>query len=483
MEEIDRGELKGKAINGIIALTSRTLLLQIISLIAFSLLTFYLTPTTIGIFGAAMAAMKLFTLFTDIGFGAALIQKKEKIEEDDLKTTFTLQEILVVTVVIVGLLLSSSISSYFHLSSQGLWLFRTLIVILFISSLKTIPSILMERKIEFGKQIFPQIVEALIFNILVVILAIKGFQVASFTWAFLISSIVSLPIYYYLAPWKIGFGIKKSVAKRILFFGTPYQFKSILGVIKDDLIKLYATRTVGLSGLGYIEWGQRWAFSPFRFIVDSITKVTFPTFARLQEEKNILKKAIERSLFSVSLIMFPVMIGMIISAPYFINLIPKYGKWQLALPSLYFFCINAAVSSLSNILVNVLDAIGKVKITLIMMIIWTILTWILTPIGIIILGPTGVAAAGAIVTLTIFITIYFVNKYIPFNFLPSIWKPLIISLLMGLVIYFERKIIGYSWIGLFLMIVSGVIIYLLGVLLIAKEDISEIISIIKKRHD
>lgn len=483
MEEIDRGVLTKKAVRGVIALTSRTFLLQILSLVAFSILTYYLAPSVIGVLGAATAATKLFTIFTDIGFGAALIQKKEKLEHDDLKTTFTLQEILVCSVVIVGLFLSNRFSSYFHLSTEGLWLFRTLIFILFISSLKTIPSILMERRIEFGKQVFPQIVESIIFNLLAVILAVKGFGVASFTWAFLVSSLVGLPIYYFLAPWKVSFGIKKEIAKRILFFGTPYQLKSILGVFKDDLIKLYATKTVGLAGVGFLEWGQRWSFAPFRFLVDSITKVTFPAFARIQEEKIVLKKAIEYSLFAVSTLIFPVMIGLGVTASYFVFLIPKYGKWQEALPILYFFCANAAVSSLSNILINALDAIGKVKITLILMVIWTVLTWILTPIGIILMGAAGVAAVSALVTSTIFITVFLVKKYILFDFISSIIKPFIISIIMGVVIILEKSYLGYSWSKLIVIIFSGVIIYGGGIFLIAKNEVLNIISLAKKRHE
>lgn len=479
MTEIERGALKGKAIRGIIALTSRTFLLQIISLISFSLLTYYLEPNVIGILGATVAATKIFTLFTDIGFGAALIQKKEQLEDRDLQTTFTLQEILVGTIVLIGLYFSRPLASYFNLSIEGLWLFRTLIFLLFISSLKTIPSILMERRIQFEKQIFPQIIESIIFNVLVVILAYKGLGVASFSWAFLVSALASLPVYYYLAPWKIGFKIDKQVAKKILTFGTPYQVKSILGVFKDDFIKLYAAKTVGLSGVGFLEWGQRWAFSPFRFIVDSITKVTFPAFARIQEEKEVLKKALETSLFTVSSLMFPLMVGIVIVASYFVVLIPKYQKWESALPILYFFSLNAAVSSLSNILVNVLDATGKVKTTLTLMIFWTLATWILTPVGIYYFGATGVAAVSALITFTIFLTVILVKKNLPFAFIPSVIKPFLVSLFMLSILTFEKKLLPLSFLSLAIVVISGMIIYISSFWFIAQKEIKEILLSLK----
>lgn len=483
MKELDFESIRKRSVKGVIALTTRSLLLQIISLVAFSLLTYFLSPKTIGIFGVAMAATKFFTLFIDIGFGAALIQKKEAPDEDDLRTTFTIQEFLVGIVVILGLLVSRPIGSFFSLSDQGLILFRVLIIILFISSLKTIPSILMERRIQFEKQILPQIAESIVFNFLVVMLAVRGLEVSSFTWAFLISSLVSLPLYYILAPWHVGFGIKKEAAIKLLSFGTPYQIKSILGVVKDDLIKLYATKAVGLQAVGYLEWGQRWAFSPFRFLVDSITKVTFPTFSRIQEEREILRKTVENSLFAVSFVMFPVMAGMVLVADYFIQLIPKYQKWEPAVPILFFFCFNAAVSSLSNILVNVLDSTGRVKTTLILMVLWTVLTWTLTPIGIYFWGVTGVAAVSALITLTIIVTVYLVKRIFPFNFFSSVKNPLIITVAMLILCLIEKRTMGISLESMIFVIISGSIVYIVGMWAIAAKDIKGLISIIRTPHE
>lgn len=479
MSEIENGILKQRAVRGIIALTTRTFFLQLISLFSFTLLTYYLEPAIIGVLSATVAATKIFTLFTDIGFGAALIQKKEQLTDEDLQTTFTLQQILVGLVVFLGLLFSGKIARYFNLSIDGLWLLRTLIFLLLVSSLKTIPSILMERKIQFEKQIIPQIAESLVFNILVVVLAVKGFKVASFSWAFLISSLFSLPLYYFLAPFKIRFSVNFQIARKILTFGTPYQLKSVLSVLKDDFLKLYAVKTIGLSNVGLLEWGQRWAFSPFRFVVDSVTKVTFPAFARLQEEKTALRNALETSLFSVSAIFFPLMVGMVSLAGYLVYLLPKYQKWEDGLVILYFFAINAGVSSLSNILVNVLDATGQVRTTLRLMIIWTVAVWILTPIGIYFFKTPGVAIASSLVTLSVFYTASLVKKNLPFAFFPSFYKPLFCSIVILIIMQFGKLLLGTTWISLIIVVSSGVIIYLGLMFIFARKEINNLRAIIK----
>jgi len=89
-------------------------------------------------------------------FGSCFNPKKENIEEEDLKTTFTVQQILVWLILIVMLALSPLIKSHYQLSQDGIWLFYAFGFSLLISSFKTIPSIILERKLEFGKLVIPR---------------------------------------------------------------------------------------------------------------------------------------------------------------------------------------------------------------------------------------------------------------------------------------------------------------------------------------
>ena len=110
------------------------------------------------------------------------------------------------------------------------------------------------------------------FLILVVLLAYKGFGVDSYSWAILASALVGLPLYYLLSSLEGSFGFftQQSPAPIVLRFG--FSRKKLLAVIKDDLLTVFLTGSVGTAGVGYWGWAQKWAYSPFRLIVDSITK-------------------------------------------------------------------------------------------------------------------------------------------------------------------------------------------------------------------
>src|SRR6266498_1142619 len=308
MDEINLIQLGKSSLRSIIALISRTFVLQIVQTAASLIILSILVPSDVGIYVAVIAIQRVISFFTDFGLGAALIQKKEALTHNDLKTSFTLQSGVTLLILFIFIAFRDQISSYFKIGKSGEDLLVALVATIFISSFKTIPSILLERKIQFQKLIIPQIVESLVFNGLLIVLILKGFRLDSYTYAFLVSSLITVPLYYYISPWKIDIGIDRESLTH-LKFGAQFQAKNILATIKDDLLTVILTKFLTFTEIGYIGFGQRIAFLAYRYVVDSVTKVTFATYSRIQENTQVLSKAIEKSLFFVASLMFPVLTG------------------------------------------------------------------------------------------------------------------------------------------------------------------------------
>ena len=479
MEEVDISHVTKRSVRGIFALVYRTFAIQILGFGANLLLTIFLSPSIFGVFFVVSAAIAFLSYFSDIGLAAALIQKKESLTEEDLKTTFTIQQILVVSVVVIALVLSGFIRNFYHLDNEGVFLFQALIFAFFLSSLKTIPSIILERGLNFEKLVIPQIVESIFFNIVVVVLAINGFGITSFSIAVLARGLSGLITMYIVSPWRIRFGFSKKSASRLLSFGIPFQANSFLALVKDDLLIAYLGKVLPIAQVGYIGFAQKWAFTPLRLIMDNIIRITFPSFSRLQHDKNILSKALEKSIFAASFLIFPSLVGLVILSPYFIKLIPKYTKWEPALISLTFFSVNAILSSISTPLTNALNAIGKIKITLYLMVFWTIATWVLTPIAIVIFGFNGVSAASAFIALSLVVVVYLTKKYIDFNIFSITIYPLLCTFIMGGTIYFISPFVVRNILSLLIMIITGAILYFGLMFIFAKRILLSDIELIK----
>lgn len=480
MEELDIAAVTRRSIHGIFALVTRTFIIQIISFVVNFLLTVYLTPAIFGVYYVVTSIIAFLTYFSDIGLAAALIQKKEAVTEEDLRTTFTIQQALVVTVVILALFATPFVGRFYHLDSSGIFLFQALIIAFFLSSLKTIPSILLERNLHFEKLVIPQIVETLAFNLVALILAVKGFGITSFTWAVLARGVFGLIAIYIISPWKIGFGFSKEEAKKLLSYGVPFQLNSFIALLKDDLMVAYLGKVLPLAQVGYIGFAQKWAYAPLRLIMDNIIRITFPSFSRLQHETDHLVKAIEKSLFALTLIIFPSLVGLVMLAPLFIHIIPKYQKWEPALVALSLFAINSALSAISTPLTNALNAIGKIKISLYLMVFWTVLTWVLSPLFIWLFGFNGFALASMLISFSVVIVIYLTRKYIPFSII-SLWVPAVGSIVMGLVLFIAMKLIPSTFISVIFLIILGSMVYLATTFSLAREEVVKDIAIIRKQ--
>jgi len=481
MQDIDIATIREKAVRGIVALTGRTFLIQIIAFGATFLLTIFLSPAVFGIFYVVSACISFLSYFSDIGLAAALIQKKETLTDSDLQTTFTIQQGLVLFLCIIMFLLSPMIGVFYKLDQSGIWLFRSLIFSFFLSSLKTIPSVLLERKLEFKKLVFPQIVETIGFYGVSVALAWQGFGIASFSYAVLVRAILGLFVLYAIAPWRISIGFSLPAARKLLRFGIPFQLNSILALAKDDLMTIFLGRILSFTEIGYIGWAKKWAEVPLRLIMDSVIRVTFPTFSRLQHDKAFLGKAIEKTLFGLAVTIIPISIGLLFFIEPAVTLIPKYGKWYPALFSFYLFVITSLVASFSTPLTNALNAVGKIKITLFLMVFWTVATWILTLTFIPLVGFVGVALAQTVLSLSIFIVVVLVKKVSPFSFVESIRIPVVASVFQGCTYFFFRGPKPYESIRMIIVGIIGVILYMGIVWFFEKKKILSVFALFKKK--
>lgn len=477
MDELSFETVAQKSVKGAFALVSRTFLIQILGIVASFILTIYLSPANYGVFFIVSAIVVFFTYFQDIGLAAALIQKKEEPTVEELRSTFTLQQILVLVPVTIAVIFSGQLAAIYKLNAAGHTLLIALLISFIFSSLRTIPTVMLERHLNFHKLVVPQIAENVAYNVSLIICAMMGAGVATFTIAVLARGIVGLAATYLVQSWPIGLSFKFKEIKHLINFGIPFQANSLLALVKDDLLIAYVGTILPLSQVGYIAFSQKWAFMPLRLVMDNVIKITFPSYSRLQDDHDSLRRAVEKSLFLVSFFIFPIAIAIVLYSPYLISFLPRYSKWEPALFSLSFFAANTLFSSISTPLTNLFNAIGKVKITLYLMVMWTVLTWVLTPALIAIYGFNGFAYASFLVSFSSIIVFIIATKYVKFSFISPVVKQFIAAAVMGIFIIVTQEFITSFPLMIVNIIIAG-IIYLGLIMLINKVEFTRTLKFI-----
>lgn len=456
--KISLGQIKKRAASAFVTLIGRKVFLRGISFVTINIILARLLPVeTLGIFNIATAIITFFAFFSDIGLAGALIQKKDSITEEDIKTTFTIQQLLVGFLCIVIFFFAPFLADFYKLDNSGMWLIRILAISFFLSSLKVVPSVLLERDLRFTPLVTVEVIETIIFNVLLIALSLQGFGLWSFSYAALARGISGTLLIYLLNPTKIILGISQDSLKGLLSFGIPFQLNSLLALFKDRLVPLVIARMVTPAEFAYVTWSQAMALLPLD-ILGEINRITFPLFSRVQDKKEPLGKALEEALFIASLIIYPLLFGLFALMPYFISIVVGQ-KYQPAILSFYLFAFSSYFAVISTIFTNALNAVGRINDTLRLMIMWTVLTWALTPLFVSIFGFIGVAMASFLIAFTSIITIVLVKRFLKVRVINSIFLPTLASIVMAICVYlFSIYLLLDKW-TFTVAVVLGAIIY------------------------
>lgn len=458
MEETS--ELKKKTVLSTLSLFFQSGYSASLGLIANLVLTILLSPKIFGIYITLLALISFLNYFSDVGLAASLIQKKE-VSDDDIKTTFTVQQILIILLITIGFSATKFIMSFYQLPSSGQYLYWALLVSFFISSLKTIPSVSLERKIQFQKIVLTQIVENTVFYLAVIIFALLGFNLTSFTFAVIIRAVTGLVVIYSLSFWTPKIGISLKSLKNLLSFGLPFQASSFLAIFKDDLIVLYLGKVIGFEALGYIGWAKKWAEAPIRIIMDNISRVLFPVFSRIQQDKEKLARLVNKILEYQTTILLPTIVGFALVMQPLTTIIPRYAKWQPAIPIFYIFCASSILSSYSTPFINLFNALGKAKLSFFFMVIWTVAIWILTPFLTGLYGNVGFPIAQLILATSFIFVVWKAKSLVGFNFFHSIYRQIMATIVMAIIAYSGYLIFSSPYYKIIFMTVVGSSVYFL----------------------
>jgi lipopolysaccharide exporter len=474
-------EIKKRSLSGVFSYIFRTLLLNGLAIITQLLLSGLLNAQDYGIYGLVVTMSGFFNIISDIGLAASLIQKKEEPTHDELRTVFTVQQGLTWLVFFLIMGVSLVLHRFGKLSQEGVYLAVAFGVSFPIVSLKTISSLLLERKLEFNKLIIPNIAETVVSSIVLIYCAMHGYGIRSFTYSVLVKTVVGVVIMWLMKPWDIGIGFSKKAFVQLMKVGTRFQLNDMLAKTKDDLFYLTVALFMPAASFGYITWAKLWSRLPYTLTVDNVTAVTFPAFSRLQDEPTLLRRAIEKTIFFVTFVAFPLFAGLVVMIYPFIQVYPKYMQWQPAFVSLALFSFGLAFSSFSTPLVNTLNAIGKVNQTLKMMLFWTSAQWVLFPFLYVKYGFVSVPLISAILGLTSLLVVILVKRHIVFDFFEQVWRQTLAALTMVVILMSMRHIWETSLLHLLAGVAFGGVVYLGLMLLTGFEKIMiETRSLLKK---
>jgi O-antigen/teichoic acid export membrane protein len=368
--------LQRKATWGVVVLAIRMVVLQFSVLGGDVYLRRRLDPADFGLFAIVQFALAFFAYFGDAGLGGALIQKKEEPTQRELSSIWLMQ-ILLSSLVIVVIWSGAPyiVRLWPDMKPEGVWVLRALSIDLLLTGLRSAPMLLMERHLQFGRLAVLEVVLNLGFYATAVGCAEAGYGVMSLVYAVLTQGSCGVLFAFGMRRWRPSLVLDREVLRPIMKFGIAYQTKNLINFAAGAIAPVYGGRALGQSGLGFVNWAQNTAYFPLK-LVQIMSRVSFPLYSRLQGNRPVFSRSLERSIQVCALgTLFFTGLGWAL-APNLIRTIYT-DKWLPGLGLFYVYVSGIAIGFLSPLVSPAFDAIGKPQIMVRFSIGWTLAALVL----------------------------------------------------------------------------------------------------------
>jgi lipopolysaccharide exporter len=316
-----------------------------------------LGPAVFGQYAAVMVVIAFGWLVADCGFGAALIQKKD-ISDADIG--FALGWILVLSLVSTSVVMVSSPLLAQLIGDPSLTApFLACGPIIALQALSNLSVSLMRRNLDAKRDQMIHLAAYVIgFGAVAVDLAMLGMTIWSLVIGFFVQTLIILLASY----WCIRHTLRPTLRgdKKLGVFGLRVLATNLVNQAMGSVDRFMIGRIWGIAALGNYSAASNLSQVPIGLLVSSFQSVVFSSASQIQDDPGRLRQAYLMILALVSLVMFPLGVGLALKANFIVHLL--YGdKWSDAGPMFAAFCVAMPFAAFMAISGPVLWAVGAVS--------------------------------------------------------------------------------------------------------------------------
>ena len=315
-----------------------------------------LTPTDYGTVGMIGIFFVLASVFTDSGFGLALVRAKT-VSEEDLSTVFYFN--IGMSLLCYGILfiVAPFIAEFFNMPLLKN-LVRVSALTLIIGSIGGVQFNMMTRNVNFKVPAMLNVISQIISGIVGISCAYMGMG----AWALVISSITSMLIrqigVWFFSSWrpKLLFSIKSF--HELFSFGSKVLGSRFLDTIFGKIQGLLIGKFYTPHDLGVYSKGHQTSSMPVDFIYGMVGDVTLPILSRMQDNDELLLHVYRKYIKVCSLLTFFCLVLLCaLAKPLVLFLYTE--KWLPAVIFVQIFCFRDMFYHIHAINLNLLMAKGR----------------------------------------------------------------------------------------------------------------------------
>ncbi|WP_264511394.1 MOP flippase family protein [Flavobacterium sp. N1719] len=394
--------LKQKVTKSLIWTFSDQVVVQIANLFFGLYIARLLGPETFGIIGIVLMFTNFAQLFVDMGFGSAIIHNQQ-LNTIHFSSVFWINSIAALLLYFLFYLSAPSLALFFK---QPILenVIRVCSLTLLLNAFCVVQFSLMVKELNFKRKAIINWISLFTGYGAALYMAYNGYGVWSVVGMYLTMGCSNVLVIWLTTKWKPSFQLNKEAIKTIWSYGIHAFGDNALNYWSRNFDNFIIGKCLGTLQLGLYTRAYSLMLLPVKNLSTVISKVFFPAFAQRQEDKEKLAKHYLQLIQYISLVTFPLLIGLsLVSSEFVIIFLGE--KWRAMIPILSLLCIVGALQSIVTLNGVIYYSLGQTKTAFKISILVNITLIIAFVIGVN-YGIKGVAWSYLIANILLFYPVY-----------------------------------------------------------------------------
>ena len=314
-----------------------------------------LSPEDYGLMGMIVIFIALGQMLMQGGFSMALIQKKES-DETDFSTAFWFNAGTAVVIYFILFFSAGAIASFFG-KPVLVSITRVAALGIILNALSSVHVSLLTKKMDFRRMTWINLSAALISGSTGLIMALRGYEVWALVFQTLAGNLISLAGLWLLSGWRPRLVFSTGSFRSLFSFGYKVLLQGLTDVIFTRIYYPLIGKLFPVAQLGYYTNAGRFHEIFIRQTANSVTRVIFPAFSTIQDDREKFGSNYTRSFNMLAFLMFLGSMVLIVSSRPFVAL-ALTDKWLPAIPFMQIFFIEGFFFPLMMFNQNILYSAG-----------------------------------------------------------------------------------------------------------------------------
>ncbi|MGH9350510.1 MAG: lipopolysaccharide biosynthesis protein, partial [Vicinamibacterales bacterium] len=315
-----------------------------------------LTPEIFGLMAIALMATRLIEIFTETGFGAALIHRQERFE-DARDTAFTMMLLRGAGLSALSVAIAPFVAAFYEEP-----LLTSVVAVsglsFLLSGCLNMNTVALQKELDARRLTYLELTGAVLRFASAVGLAWWLRSVWALVYAQIAAAAIQSALSFIMVPGRPRLRFDPKIARELYKYGRFITGLAIVVFFTRELDNALIGKLLGMETLGFYVVAYSLATIPSDYLSRFIAKVFFPLFSKLQTDLVALRVEYVRGIRMITAVLVPVSVAMLVLAPEIVGAL--YGsRWSQAAGPLRVLAMFGCFRALWLINGYLYNAIGR----------------------------------------------------------------------------------------------------------------------------